>query len=169
MFIESPDVDAVARLGDCWVTLAREQRAHGSHLSAEANRAHITENIARAIAADGIRVARADDGDDIDASTDEILGFVMLSSGTEVFATDVTRGTIENLYVRPPYRNRGVGSDLLAAATTALESRGVDTITLDVLAANEAARRFYRRHGYEPHRVRMERSVESDRHTKGDR
>lgn len=168
MFVESPGIDAVARLGDCWVNLAREQRAHGSHLSAEANRAHITENIARAIAADSVRVARADDDDGIDADTDEILGFVMFSSGTEVLATDATRGTIENLYVRPPYRDRGVGSDLLAAATTALESRGVDAITLDVLAANEAARRFYRRHGYEPHRVRMERPVENDRHTKDD-
>jgi ribosomal protein S18 acetylase RimI-like enzyme len=168
VFVESPDIDAVARLGDCWVNLAREQRAHGSHLSAEANLAHITENIARAIAADSVRVARAEDGDGIDADTDEILGFVMFSAGTEVLATDAVRGTIENLYVRPPYRNRGVGSDLLAAATTALESRGVDAITLDVLAANEAARRFYRRHGYEPHRVRMERPVENDRHTKDD-
>lgn len=166
MFVESPDVDAAACLGDCWVALAREQRDHGSHLAAEANRTHVTENIARAIAADGIRVARADDDDSVDADAGEILGFVMFSSGTEVLATDATRGTIENLYVRRSYRNRGIGSDLLAAATAALESRGVDAITLDVLAANEAARRFYRRHGYEPHRVRMERSVESDRHTK---
>jgi ribosomal protein S18 acetylase RimI-like enzyme len=37
---------------------------------------------------------------------------------------------------------------------------------LEVLAGNETARRFYETHGYEPHRVEMEKAPESDNHTK---
>jgi len=36
-------------------------------------------------------------------------------------------------------------------------------VALETMADNEAARRFYRRHGYEPHRIELER--ESDTHS----
>jgi len=166
VIVEVPDSDAATDLGDLWVELAAEQCQHGSHLLAERNRASITENIRRAIVARGMYVARAGADDDVGAGPGTILGFVMFTSDTEVMATDATRGTIENLYVRPDYRDQEIGSQLIAAAEAALAERGVDVIKLEVLAANDAARRFYRRHGYEPHRVQLEKPAESDNHSK---
>lgn len=166
MRIESPDVEAADALADHWVSLATEQRQYGSHLRTDANREPIRESLLRAIVTDGVRVARADDGDGFDADRDAILGFVMYSTDGQTFETTVSRGTIQNLYVRPPYRDRGIGSDLLDAATAALEERGIEVVKLEVMVANDAAERFYRRHGFEPHRVQLAKPVESDNHSK---
>jgi len=75
---------------------------------------------------------------------------------------------IVNLYVRPGSRGDGVGSALLAAAESELADMGVDTVSLEVLADNEDARRFYRRHDYGPHRVELAKSMENDTHSKGE-
>ncbi|WP_335999182.1 GNAT family N-acetyltransferase [Halorientalis halophila] len=166
MRIERPDVDAADALADLWVDLAAEQRAVGSHLRADANRDSIGENVRRAIVSDGLYVAVAAEDDDYEAEAGDVLGFVMFSASEELLATTATRGTVENLYVRPPYRGSGIGSELLAAAEADLAERGVDAVKLEVLADNEAARRFYRRHGYDPHRLQLEKPVESDNHSK---
>ncbi|MFB6082979.1 MAG: GNAT family N-acetyltransferase [Halorientalis sp.] len=167
MNVERPDTDAADAVADCWVDLAEEQRAVGSHLRAAENRNTIRENVRRAIVADGLYVAVAEADDEYDAEPGTILGFVMFSVGREPLATTATRGTIENLYVRPAYRDRGIGGELIATAEEKLAARGVDAVKLEVLADNEPARRFYRRHGYEPHRVQLEKPVESDNHSKG--
>ena len=167
MNVERPDTDAADAIADLWVDLAEEQRAVGSHLRAAENRDTISENVRRAIVADGLYVAVAEADDEFDADPGTVLGFVMFSAGSELLATTATRGTIENLYVRPEYRDRGIGGELMTTAEERLATRGVDAVKLEVLAANEAARRFYRRHGYDPHRVQLEKPVESDNHSKG--
>ncbi|WP_148414343.1 GNAT family N-acetyltransferase [Haloferax sp. KTX1] len=165
------DLDALA---DLWVELAADQRAFGSHLRADANRTSIREALARHVAADGVLVAR--EGDEAagsgcgtePADADGLVGFVMFDIEAGAYEQDATRGMVRNLFVRPAYRNAGVGTRLLAAAEDALGEAGADTVALDVLAANEAARRFYRRHGYRPHRVELEKSMRSDTHSKED-
>ncbi|MFD1587497.1 GNAT family N-acetyltransferase [Halorientalis brevis] len=166
MFIEASDIEAADALADLWVRLADEQRQHGSQLRTEANRETIRESILRAIVTEGLFVARAEPDDGIDADAGTILGFVMFSTESKSFETTVSRGTIQNLYVRPEYRNRGIGSELLDTATAALEDRGIEVVKLDVMADNEAAARFYERHGFEPHRVQLAKRVESDNHSK---
>lgn len=151
MSIERPDTDAADELADLWVALARGQRAHGSHLLSAENRARIREAIGRHIVTGGLLVAR--DGDDI-------VGFVMFSPETNEYEQDVTRGVIHNIYVRETHRGAGVGADLLAAAEDALRERGTDAVTLEVMADNEDARRFYRSRGYTPHRVEMEKPLD---------
>jgi ribosomal protein S18 acetylase RimI-like enzyme len=165
--VERPDTDAADGIADLWVNLAEEQRAVGSHLRAAENRDTVAENVRRAIVADGLYVAVAEADDGVEAAAGTVLGFVMFSAGSELLATTATRGTIENLYVRPEYRDGGIGGELIGTAEAKLASRGVDAVKLEVLADNEAARRFYRRHGYDPHRVQLEKPVESDNHSKG--
>lgn len=164
MIIEAPDTDAAGPLADCWVELAEEQRQHGSQLRTEANREPIRESILRAIVTDGVYVARAEADDEYEADVGLILGFVMFSMDAQTYETTVSRGTIQNLYVRPEYRNQGLGSELLETATEKLADRGIEVVKLEVMAPNEAARRFYRRHGFEPHRVQLAKRVESDNH-----
>lgn len=159
-----PGTDRADDLAELWVRLADEQRAHGSHLLAAENRARVREAVVRRIVADRLLVATDADGDGPD--TDDIVGFVMFDVEVSAYDQDVDRGVVENLHVRPERRGDGVGAALLAAAEARLADTGVDVVYLEVMAQNEDARRFYRRHGFEPHRVEMEKPAGSDTHSR---
>jgi ribosomal protein S18 acetylase RimI-like enzyme len=146
------------RLAELWVELACDQRAHGSHLQPEPNRESVREGLSRHIVTGGVLVARTDVGD--------IVGFVQFAPEGGSYVQDVERGVVENLYVQPDQRGNGIGSELLERAEQELIDAGAERVSLEVLAANDAARRFYARHGYEPHRVELEKSPENDNHTK---
>lgn len=149
---ETADVEAVT---DLWVQLAAGQREHGSHILPAANRPTIREAVARHAVSDSVLVARGDG----------VVGFVMVTVETGSFEQETTRGVVENLYVVPGWRGRGVGSALLEAAEATLSERDVDAVSLDVMAENRRAREFYRQRGYEPHRIELEKA-ESDTHSK---
>lgn len=151
--IERPTMQQVDTVVDLWVDLARDQRDHSSHLEAESNRDRIRESISRQIALTEIHVARTGDA---------FVGFVMYSIEGSTFERSADRGVIQNLYVVPAYRDRGVGSRLLETAERELETAGADVLTLEVMAPNEDARRFYRRHGYDSHRLTLEKPTEND-------
>ena len=149
---EPAEVDAIAEL---WVELATNQRAHGSRLLAEANRPFVADLLSR-YAADGrLLVARTDAAREADGT----VGFVMFRLEVGGYETDCVRGLVDNLYVVADHRSDGVGSALLGAAERRLHERGAAVISLEALAANSGARRFYRRHGYEPHRVTFEKPL----------
>ena len=158
MELTRPTLSDAETLVDCWVELAADQRQYGSRLLTEANREAVAEAIARHIVTEGLLVAEAD----------EILGFVMYHVEDGHYQQDRTTGVIANLYVRPESRDRGIGSRLLDAAEAELAEAGVDTVSLEVLAANDAARRFYSRHGYRDHRIELAKRIENDTHSKGD-
>lgn len=162
------DVDIVA---DMWVSLAAEQRDHGSHLLAAENRSQARDLARQYVHADGVAVA---------TSNGLATGFVMFHTESGFYDTDATRGVVDNLYVRPDHRDSGVGTALLDYAEDALRERDADVLAVEALATNEAARRLYERRGYQPHRVTYEqpandeaaagsdRSTESDTHSKDD-
>jgi len=150
--------DESETLATLWVRLAEDQQRHGSHLLPAENRQHIRETVVRHIVSNTLLVAR--DGD--------IVGFVMFTMETAGYRQDTVRGIVENIYVEPEYRGEGLGERLLDEAEAELAQRGAEAVALEVLADNEAARRFYRRQGYEPHRVEVEKSIQSDTHSKGD-
>ena len=145
------DADAVA---DLWVSLAEEQTAYGSRVDPAGNRESVREAAARHAVSDGLLLARGDG----------VVGFVMFH--VEDDSGGRRRGVVENLYVRPPYRDRGIGGELLARAERRLVDRGAEFVSLEAMAGNEDARRFYRRHGYDTHRVHLEKPLESDNHSK---
>lgn len=55
---------------------------------------------------------------------------------------------IDELFVLPEARSRGVGAQLLTAAEAGLAARGCVRLQLQLAADNAAARAFYQRHGY---------------------
>ncbi|HEY0768361.1 MAG TPA: GNAT family N-acetyltransferase [Steroidobacteraceae bacterium] len=57
-------------------------------------------------------------------------------------------GEIDEFYVLPEARSRGVGAQLLAAAETALAARGCLRLQLQLRVANLEGRAFYQRRGY---------------------
>jgi ribosomal protein S18 acetylase RimI-like enzyme len=155
-FAESADAGVLA---DRWVDLAADQRQYGSHLLADENRRRVRETMLNHVVTNTALVARRDD---------DVVGFVTFGQESESFQQDVTRGVVHNIYVAADHRGEGIGSALLATAERTLADRGVDTVGLQAMATNEAARSFYRRHGYEPHRVELEKSTGSDTLTTDD-
>ncbi len=146
---------------ELWVALAREQRDHGSHLAAEANRGRVRDLVAQYVHADGVAVALADDapGGVRRTETGVVVGFVMFHVESGFFESDATRGVLDNVFVVPDARGDGVGSALLDHAEAALADRGADVLAVEALWANDAARRLYERRGYQPHRVTLERDA----------
>lgn len=68
-------------------------------------------------------------------------------------ASEMWRGAqaeLVSLYVVPGLRGRGVGSGLVERFTAWARERGATRAHVTAYAANEAAVRFYRRHGYAP-------------------
>jgi GNAT superfamily N-acetyltransferase len=55
---------------------------------------------------------------------------------------------LDELYVVPEWRGRGLGSALLSAAETVTRERGGELLEINVDGGDTAARRFYQRHGY---------------------
>jgi GNAT superfamily N-acetyltransferase len=55
---------------------------------------------------------------------------------------------LDELYVAPGKRGRGLGSALLAAAEAVTRQRGGELLEINVDGDDTGARRFYERHGY---------------------
>ncbi|MEF8818441.1 MAG: GNAT family N-acetyltransferase [Haloferacaceae archaeon] len=148
--VREPQPEEVDALADLWVDLAADQRRHGSHLAAAPNRDTARDLIAGRVVAGGVRVAAAD----------ELVGFVTFVVERGAYQQDATRGLVHDLYVTPAWRDAGLGSRLLTAAEDALADDGAEVVVVEALADNEAARRLYERHGYDPHRIELERTVD---------
>ncbi|MHC3437743.1 N-acetyltransferase family protein [Natrialbaceae archaeon A-gly3] len=158
--IEPATDEDLSTVTDLWTYLAREQRVYSSHVLPEENRETIRETLAAYRINGGLLVARLEG---------ELVGFSSFTVEQGTFELDATRGLLSNLYVRPADRGEGIGTALLEATEAALAERGVDVVALEAMAANEAARRFYRRNGYGTHRVILESpagQVENDTHSK---
>jgi ribosomal protein S18 acetylase RimI-like enzyme len=144
------DIDSVAAM---WVALAAEQRDHGSHLFAAANRERARDLAAQYVHADNVAVAER---------AGKPVGFVMVHTETGFYETDSMRGVVDNLYVVPEHRGDGVGSALLDWGERRLREDGADVLAVEALWDNEGARRLYERRGYSPHRVTLEQPVDGD-------
>ena len=95
-----------------------------------------------------------------------IVGFVcariIASPGYAVMPTVQRVLQIEELYVRPQVRGRGVGTILVEAVLQKAREQGVRAFHVFSASRNtEDVLRFYRRHGFEPWGVQMY-SVQAD-------
>jgi GNAT superfamily N-acetyltransferase len=57
-------------------------------------------------------------------------------------------GELDELFVLPEVRSRGIGGQLVAAAEAFLRQRGCTRLQLQLGSANSQARAFYRQRGY---------------------
>ena len=148
--IEAAVMDDADRVADLWVELAASQRAYGSSLRAEANHSVARDAVARHVITGGVLLARRDG---------RVRGFVMFAPETGSYEQDVERGVVRNLFVLPADRGEGIGGSLLAAAEEALAAEGADVVSLEAMAGNGNARRFYERAGYEEHRIEFQKEL----------
>ncbi len=74
--------------------------------------------------------------------------FVQLESHRQELADGRQRAYLYGFRIKPAYRDRGVGSQLLERAEADLVKRRFRWVTLNVERKNLKALRFYERHGY---------------------
>jgi [ribosomal protein S18]-alanine N-acetyltransferase len=117
--------------------LAREDRRYLVAVSAGARSAG-----ARANSPGGGGAGDGDAGPGVD-----VLGFV----GAALFPDEAHVMTIA---VDPPAQGRGIGARLVAGMLEEVGRAGLETVTLEVRESNIAARRLYRRAGFEDAGVR---------------
>lgn len=55
---------------------------------------------------------------------------------------------LDELYVRPPLRARGIGTELLRRACDVVRERGARLFEVNIDEGDTGARRFYERHGF---------------------
>jgi len=95
------------------------------------------------------RLARLIAGGDVVAllTGDPAVGLALLTLRPNVWY-DGPVALLDELYVAPELRGRGLGSALLAAAEAVTRQRGGEVLEINVDGHDVDARRFYERHGY---------------------
>ena len=83
-------------------------------------------------------------------SGDPAVGVALLTLRPNVWY-DGPVAVLDELYVAPALRGRGLGSRLLAAAESEVRRRGGELLEINVDGDDTDARRFYVRHGYANH------------------
>src|SRR5689334_4489539 len=98
------------------------------------------------------RLARLLAGDDVLAflAGDPAVAVAVLTLRPNVWY-DGPVALLDELYVVPDVRGRGIGSALLTAAEDEVRRRGAEVVEINVDGDDVDARRFYERHGYANH------------------
>jgi GNAT superfamily N-acetyltransferase len=83
------------------------------------------------------------------AAGDRTVGFISgeLRQGSPTFLPR-TWASVDDVFVEPEYRNRGMGRALLQSVRDWAQERGADGISLQVAAANSRGRKFYEDLGF---------------------
>ncbi|TIC84970.1 GNAT family N-acetyltransferase [Nocardioides sp. GY 10113] len=81
------------------------------------------------------------------AGDDEPTGFALLTLRPTPYY-DGPLAQLEELYVRPDLRDRGIGTALLRRALDLCRGRGAGEMHINVDAVDVDTRRFYERHGF---------------------
>ena len=77
------------------------------------------------------------------------IGYVIVSFGWSVELGGMD-GFVDEIYIRPAVRGRGIGSEVLLALPKALAGAGLRALHLEVARDNERARRLYAKLHFTP-------------------
>ncbi len=99
---------------------------------------------------------------------DPLTHLVVAELGSEVIASGFARierakaylnlmhyAYLGFMYVKPPYRGRGVNSRILDELKRWAVNQGITELRLEVYANNDVARKAYEKFGFQPHNLEM--------------
>lgn len=86
-------------------------------------------------------------------------GFILRDENPAETEDSNVCGYINDVYVVPDRRGRGIASLLLRAVEDYLRAKGMARLRINTLVANESAKRAYLKNGFEPYEVMMEKRL----------
>ena len=96
----------------------------------------------------------------------EPMGFLYLTYPTsERYQTSASYAVIQDMYVKPAYRKKGIGTKLMEEVTNRIKKKGVKNVRLSVLSENANAVRFYEKFGFKVYRYGMRKEISCTRST----
>lgn len=126
-------------------TLAALLRAFNAEFDAPVpDEATLTRRWRELIAREDVLVILAEDP--------EPVGFAYLTLRPTPYY-DGPLAQLEELYVAPELRGKGIGSAMMARVEEELRARGCGEININVDEPDTGARRFYERHGFSNHEI----------------
>lgn len=84
----------------------------------------------------------------------QVAGYVALTYGFS-FEYGGRTGLIDELYLRPFFRSRGIGHEVMTRLENEAVALGLQTLQLEVEKHNEKGNRLYARHGYRANERRL--------------
>lgn len=86
----------------------------------------------------------------------QLIGFVYttITKQPPVFA-NTQRGHIQGIYVKPKYRKRGYGTELVSTAMTWLEENGVQEIECMITQGNTSSLELFRKNGFSEIQIKV--------------
>lgn len=89
----------------------------------------------------------------------ETVGYLVGRLREPARVRPVRIASLESIFVQEEHRSQGIGEQLTARFLDWARQQGADRVEVVAYAANEAAIRFYRRLGFIPHNVVLERDL----------
>lgn len=89
----------------------------------------------------------------------KIIGYLVGRSGESNSLRPVRVATLESMYVREEFRECGIGTRLVGRFLSWAEERKAQRASVTAYVANERAVRFYKREGFSPKSLSLERDV----------
>ena len=111
------------------------------------NREFDTATPGIAVLSERLKALLADDSVHAVIAGDPAVGCALLTLRPNVWF-DGPVALLDELYVVPELRNRGIGTDLLHAGEQLARAHGCQLFEINVDGADTDTRRFYERHGY---------------------
>ncbi|MBA2442513.1 MAG: GNAT family N-acetyltransferase [Rubrobacter sp.] len=131
-----------------WVQSAREHEEYDAVYTTSPNAERTMRRFLADLSSGGyacllVAVIRREEGGE------EMVGFLSaeLREGSPAFSPK-TWTSIDDVYVAPGHRGRGIGRSLLDGCKEWSREKGADGVSLQVAAANERARKLYRELGF---------------------
>lgn len=93
-------------------------------------------------------------------SAGQIVGYIHASvqrnNPVEVIPPDQPYVAIEDIYVRPDFRNQDIGGALLERVFVVAQQEGIERFTVGTLSKEtDSILKFYRNHGFTPWRIQF--------------
>ena len=89
----------------------------------------------------------------------KIVGWSWLRIYENEFFKEGAYGEINEIYIVPEWRGKGIGKILMKHAEDWFRNKGIKTVRVEALATNEKALAFYRKHGFKPNYITLQKEI----------
>lgn len=99
------------------------------------------------------------DGTFIWEMSGEIVGWSWLKVHENEFFREGAYGEINEIYVVPKWRRKGIGETMMIHAFNWFKEKGINTIRVEALASNKPAILFYKKFGFKPNYISLQKDM----------